>query len=217
MKSNKALSIFLVGFAFIGICINIDTGISTAFVKSENSGLIGFLVYKLNEQLIGSRLSIDLFFNPFGYLLMLIGIKQLGEKVEKVNRILIAFLLAFAISVISMLMPLYISDGGFLIKLIVALYVLEGVALLYGLTSFVKTVKKKVDPYYNMDVGKDLSFAIELFFFAYFIIIIVMFACALDLWFFNILLYLDYIVMAYSVLYFMYKMKKHNDNLKIFE
>ena len=217
MKSNKALSIFLVGLAFIGICINIDTGISTAFVKSENSGLTGFLVYKLNEQLIGSRLSIDLFFNPFGYLLMLIGIKQLGEKVEKVNRILIAFLLAFAISVISMLMPLYISDGGFLIKLIVALYVLEGVALLYGLTSFVKTVKKKVDPYYNMDVGKDLSFAIELFFFAYFIIIIVMFACALDLWFFNILLYLDYIVMAYSVLYFMYKMKKHNDNLKIFE
>lgn len=217
MKSNKALSIFLVGFAFIGICINIDTGISTAFVKSENSGLTGFLVYKLNEQLIGSRLSIDLFFNPFGYLLMLIGIKQLGEKVEKVNRILIAFLLAFAISVISMLMPLYISDGGFLIKLIVALYVLEGVVLLYGLTSFVKTVKKKVDPYYNMDVGKDLSFAIELFFFAYFIIIIVMFACALDLWFFNILLYLDYIVMAYSVLYFMYKMKKHNDNLKIFE
>lgn len=216
MKSNKALSIFLVGFAFIGICINIDTGISTAFVKSENSGLTGFLVYKLNEQLIGSRLSIDLFFNPFGYLLMLIGIKQLGEKVEKVNRILIAFLLAFAISVISMLMPLYISDGGFLIKLIVALYVLEGVALLYGLTSFVKTVKKKIDPYYNMDVGKDLSFAIELFFFAYFIIIIVMFACALDLWFFNILLYLDYIVMAYSVLYFMYKMKKHNDNLKIF-
>lgn len=217
MKSNKALSIFLVGLAFIGICINIDTGISTAFVKSENSGLTGFLVYKLNEQLIGSNLSIDLFFNPFGYLLMLIGIKQLGEKVEKSNRIMTAFLLAFAISVVSMLVPLYISDGGFLIKLIVVLYILEGILLLYGLTNFLQTVKKKVDPYYNMDVSKDLGFAIELFFFAYFVIIIVMFACALDLWFFDILLYLDYIVMAYSVLYFMYKMKKHNDTLKIFE
>lgn len=217
MKSNKALSIFLVGLAFIGICINIDTGISTAFSKSENGGLTGFLVYKLNEQLIGSKLSVDIFFDPFGYLLMIIGIKQLGEKVDNVKRIMIALLIGFATSVISMIIPLYVSDGALLIKLIVALYIFEGIALLYGLTSFVQTVKKKVDPYYNMDVGKDLGFATELFFFAYFIIIIVMFACALDLWFFNILLYLDYIVMAYSVLYFMYKMKKHNDNLKIFE
>lgn len=217
MKSNKAVYMFLVGFAIVGICINVKTGISTAFSLSEGAGLTGFVVYKVNEILNGNQLAIDIFFDPVGYLLMLIGVKQLGDKLSKGKVIMLSIAGAMVISIASWLLPLYISDGGSLVKLIVVTHVLEGVLLLIMMTTFVQAIKSKVDAYYNMEVGKDLTFATELFFFTYFIIIIVVFICAFDIFFADILLAINYLAMVYSVMYFIYKTNKYNKQLKIFE
>ncbi len=217
MKSKKSVYMFLVGFAIVGICINVKTGISTAFSVSEGGGLTSFVVYKVNEILNGNQLAVDIFFDPVGYLLMLIGVKQLGNKLASGKFMMLAIAVAMAMSIAAWITPLYVSDGGTLVKLIVITYVLEGVALLAVMTKFVQNVKSKVDSYYNMEVGKELTFATELFFFTYFVIIIVVFICAFDLFFADILLAADYIAMVYSIMYFIYKTNQYNNKLKIFE
>ncbi len=217
MKSKKALCMFLVGFAIVGICINIKTGISTAFSLSENVGLTGFIVYKVNEILNGNMLAIDIFFDPIGYLFMIFGIKLLGDKVKKSKLMVAAIAVAMVFSIAQIFIPLYVSDGGMLLKLTIATYIFEGIGLLYVIVRFVCEVKSKVDSYYNMEVGKDLTFATELFFFTYFVIIIVVFLCAIEVFFSKILLALDYVAMVYSILYFIYKTNKYNNQLKIFE
>ena len=217
MKSKKSVYMFLVGFAIVGICINIKTGISTAFTVSEDGGLTSFVVYKVNEILNGNQLAVDIFFDPIGYLMMLIGVKRLGDKLASGKWMMISIAVAMAVSIASWLIPLYVSDGGALVKLIVATYVLEGVALLVVITKFVQDIKSKVDSYYNMEVGKDLTFATELFFFTYFVMIIVVFICAFDIFFADILLAADYMAMIYSIMYFIYKTNQYNNKLKIFE
>jgi len=194
LKSKKALCMFLVGFAIVGICINVKTGVSTAFSLSEDVGLTGFIVYKVNEILNGNMLAIDIFFDPIGYALMAVGITQLGGKLKRGMPMMLAIGLALILSIVQIFIPLYVGDGGMLLKLTVVTYVLEGVALLYVLATFVYEVKSKVDSYYNMEVGKDLTFATELFFFAYFVIIVVVFLCAIQVCFARIVLAFDYII-----------------------
>ncbi len=217
MKSKKSVYMFLVGFAIVGICINIKTGISTAFSVSEDGELTSFVVYKVNEILNGNQFAVDIFFDPLGYLLMLLGVKQLSDKLAGVRFMMAAIAVGMVASIAEWLVPLYVSDGGALIKIVVITYVLEGVALLGVMTKFLENVKSKVDSYYNMEVGKDLTFAIELFFFTYFVIIIVVFICAFDLFFADILLAADYVAMIYSIMYFIYKTNQYNNKLKIFE
>ncbi len=217
MKSNKALYMFLVGLAIVGICIRIKTGISTAYSKNDNGGLTEFLVYRVNEILCGKRFSIDILFNPVGYLLMLIGVKQLGDKLKKGRLIMAAIAIAMVMSIVLAVLPLYVSNGVVLIKCIVIVYIIEGIALLLSITRFVGEIKSRVDSYYNMEVGKDLVFATELFFFAYFAMIIAVFLDAIGLYFSRILLALDYVGMIYSVIYFVYKTSKYNNELKFFE
>ena len=216
-SSKKALYMFLVGFALVGICIRVKTGISTAYSKSENGGLTEFLVYRINSTLCGERFSLDLFFNPIGYLLMLLGIKQLGDRLKNGRKLAISVAIAMILSLVTAFLPLYISNGVNLVKCIICLYIIEGIVLLIAITTFVNEVKSKVDGYYNMEVGKDLTFATELFFFAYFAMIVAIFLNALGFYFSKVLLALDYIGLVYSVMYFVYKTSKYNRELKIFE
>ncbi len=217
MKSRRALYMFLIGFALVGICIRLQTGISVAFSKSENGGLSAFITYRVNQMLCGERFSIDIFFNPLGYLLMYFGLKQLDEKYAKGKMLIVSQIVAFVASVVLFLLPLYVKANVLLTKLWVVLYVIEGCALLIIITTFVKLVKSRVDSYYHMEVGKDLSFAIELFSFAYFVIILMVFADAIGMFFSIYILAFDYVAMFYSILYFIYKMSKYNNQLKIFE
>ena len=85
------------------------------------------------------------------------------------------------------------------------------------MVTFNNEVKSKVDSYYNMEVSKDLTFATELFFIAYFVIIIVIFAKAIGIYFATALMYFDYAIMVYSIIYMVYKLNKYNKTLKFFD
>ena len=217
MKSRRALCMFLVGLALVGICIRVQTGISVAYSKGENGGLSAFVTYRVNQILCGEKFSVDIFFNPVGYIFMYFGLKQLDRQQAKNKMLLLAQLVAFIASIVSFLLPLCVEKNAVLTKMWIVTYVIEGCALLIIITSFVNVVKSKVDAYYNMEVGKDLVFATELFAFAYFAIILMVFADAIALYFSRYILVLDYIAIIYSILYFIYKMSRYNNKLKIFE
>lgn len=216
MSKQKSLNIYLIGLAIVGIYIRIRTGISTASAGSE-SGLVGFMVSRTSDILIGKKYSIDLFFNPVGYLMMAIGVKQLGDSIRKSKELFVGLMLGILVSLTTAFLPLFISSGVLLVKLIIGMYILEGIVLLYVMVTFNNEVKSKVDSYYNMEVSKDLTFATELFFIAYFVIIIVIFAKAIGIYFATALMYFDYAIMVYSIIYMVYKLNKYNKTLKFFD
>lgn len=217
MKSKKALYVFLVGLALVGICIRLKTGISTAYSKDVNGGLKAFLVYRLNDKLCGSKFSVDIFLNPIGYVLMIAGMKNLQEMNKKIKVAIGFSVIGLLVSLVRMFVPLLVSKGTLLIKITVVAYVLEGICMIIIISRFVELVKSKVDSYYNMEVGKDLGYAMELFGFSYFALIIIIFAEAIGLYFAGLLLILDYVIVIYSILYFIYKTNRYNNELKFFE
>ena len=216
--SSKKSRVYLVvlGLVIAGISFPVNVGLSYGFQFGVNEGVTkGINTYFL-EALIGEQLRVDIFFNPLGYLFIFLGLacmKGYGKHIRNAKLFTAA---GCIVNVIRMLLPFIISQYQLLQPLII-LTAAEIFCMAVIMYSFMVTCKKQVDNYTYMEVGKDLTFATELYIFAEIISYITLPFAALYIYFARGAYVLVRIVSCAAVLYYAYKTIKYTKQLHLFE
>lgn len=164
-EKGKGIYLILIGILLLGIDIGINTGISYGFEFGVNEGVKKGMTTYFLEAMIGENFKFDIFFNPVGYILVFVGTAfvQISKKYR--TNIYAASVIGFLINVIKTALPFLVSQYSLLLPVILCTLAEIGmiVILLY---SFTLATKKQVDNFNNMEVGKDLTFGVELYAFA---------------------------------------------------
>lgn len=164
-KQLYAIMIFLVGVILVGIDIWVHTGIDYGFVFGQNEGVEkGMMTYFLFVILGGKDLSVDICFNPLGYLLMIVAVYPFlkGKSKKFIGNILAFSGIALVCSIVKIVLPFFVNQYE-LAKPLLICTALEFALFVGILYSFALACKKQVDGYFNMEVGKDLIFGVEIY------------------------------------------------------
>ena len=214
MKSKiKGIYFFILGILVTGIDINIATKISYGFRFGVNEGVKkGFNTYFL-EALIGDHFRIDILFNPAGYLLILLGLALMHGNRKYMMNMKAAAVLGFVISTVKTIFPFVLSQYS-LFGPILFCCIAEILVIMY---SFTLACKKQVDNFKYLEVGKDLTFATELYGFASVIKYVIMPFAALYIYFARGAYILTIVLSWAAVLYFVYKTFRYVRTLHLFE
>ena len=217
MKSKiKGIYFFILGILVTGIDINIATKISYGFRFGVNEGVKkGFNTYFL-EALIGDHFRIDILFNPAGYLLILLGLALMHGNRKYMMNMKAAAVLGFVISTVKTIFPFVLSQYS-LFGPILFCCVAEILVMLVIMYSFTLACKKQVDNFKYLEVGKDLTFATELYGFASVIKYVIMPFAALYIYFARGAYILTIVLSWAAVLYFVYKTFRYVRTLYLFE
>lgn len=217
MKSKvNGVYIFILGVIITGIDFFLNTGISYGFKLGFNEGVSkGANIYFL-EALIGEQFRLDIFFNPLGYLLMLLGlafIKGHGKYMKNARIFAAAGCIA---DIIKLLLPFVVSQYHILppVLICIAVEILSMTLILYF---FTLACKKQVDNYTYMEVGKDLLFATELYAIASVISYVILPFSALYIYFARGAYVLVIILSYAAILYYAYKAFVYTKKLHLFE
>lgn len=213
---NKGVYLFILGVILAGIDFTINTGISYGFKFGFNEGIRrGANTYFL-EALIGEQFRLDIFFDPLGYLLMFWGLVLLGGYGKYIRNAKIFSAAGCIAGIIKTALPFSVSQYHILEPLLIciAAEVLSMIIILY---SFTLACKKQVDNYTYMEVGKDLTFATELYGFATVISYIILPFAALYIYFARGAFVLVIILSYAAILYYAYKVIKYAGKLHLFE
>ena len=164
-KTKKGVCLFALGLVLVGINFSINTGINYGFIFGVNEGVNkGVNTYFL-EALIGEQFRIDIFFNPFGYLIMLLGLFFIDGYGRYMRNARIFAAAGCVADIIKLVLPFVLSQYQLLQPLIL-LIAAELFCMAVVMYSFMVICKTQVDNFVYMEVGKDLTFAMELYIFA---------------------------------------------------
>lgn len=215
-RKVNGVYIFILGIIFTGIDFMIRTGISYGFEFGVNEGVSrGMNTYFL-EALIGEHFRLDVLFNPLGYLLILLGLGFMYGSRKYMMNMRVAAVLGCVVSVVRMVLPFVLSQYDILVPLLVLTGV-EILLLVIILYSFTLACKKQVDNFNDMEVGKDLTFAAELYGFATVIRYIILPFAALYIYFARGAYLLTVVFSWGAILYFAFKALKYTKKLHLFE
>lgn len=216
-KIKPGIILFVAGILLLGLKIEVDTNISYGFVFGVEEGIKkGGITYVL-EKIIGDSMYVDIFFNPLGYCLLLLGASHLDiPKDNKYKKIISisAFIGLFA-SIAGMIVPFCISQYK-LIGPVLACNMTELLVLLVIMRSFMMLCKRQIDNYLYMEVGKDLSFAMELYGFAIVASYVILPFDALYFYFAGAAYILTLLISGGAVLYYGWKVLYYTKKLKLF-
>lgn len=217
MGSKKSgVYLIVLGLVIIGISFPVNTGLGYEFQFGVNEGVAkGINTYFL-EALIGEQFRVDIFFNPLGYLLIFLGLVCIRGYGKHIRNAQIFAVVGCVANIVRMVLPFMISQYQLLQPLIL-LITAEIFCVAVIMYSFMVTCKKQVDNYIYMEVGKDLTFATELYVFAEIISYIILPFAALYIYFARGAYVLVRIVSGAAILYYAYKTIKYTKQLHLFE
>lgn len=161
MRKRYAVYMILIGIAVIALEYKVDTGISYGFVIGENEGVSAYAITQLVTSYVGRYLSIDIFFNPVGYGLIIGGFMLFGKSSQGKRGIALS-VAGICANLLEMFIPMVFEPESIAVPVIVLHLVQIGavVGVMYGLAG---TCTKKIDNYKYMHIGKDLRFGAELY------------------------------------------------------
>lgn len=168
VKKNVKIYMYMIlaGIFIAALIINIDTGISYGFVMGNNEGLGVYAKTQIITTFVGTKLAVDVLFDPVGYLLIIGGLLLLkGSHVDKKNarnRGIFMAVMGIAANILELLLPFAVSQNNLVMPLIIlyAVQVVAMVAIMYSVTAM---CTKKIDNYKYMHIGRDLRFSADLY------------------------------------------------------
>ncbi len=158
---RNAVYMILIGLAIIALEWQMDTGNSYGLVMGENEGVGTYAITQIITAYVGGTLSIDVFFNPLGYALIIAGFMSIG-KVNQAKRGVKLSVIGIISNLALMLIPLIVEPEKLILPVIVLhlTEILIIAAIMYALTGICTA---KIDNYKYMHIGKDLKFGAELY------------------------------------------------------
>lgn len=215
-KSSVAILMIILGLLLVAFKFNINTNIDYGFVIGNNEGLKMFASTQVALNYVGSNLSIDLFFDPLGYVLIILGLITLNEKSYFIKRGIIFSVIGMVCNLLLMFIPLTVSQEKLVIPLIV-LFIVQTLCTVGIMYSIAIICSKKVDEYTYMNVGKDLKFGAELYGISIVIANILELLTRIDWYFASILVIIVKICSIASMIYFVIKLAVYNRNFALFK
>jgi hypothetical protein len=214
-KIPAGVWLFAVGILLVGITCNVDTKVSYGFQFGVNEGVSKGGITYLLIQMIGESLKIDLFFNPLGYLLIFLGMFKINRTGKYVKNIKAAAVVGGLLDILKMFLPFFVPQYR-LLKPLLAVTALELGAFLVILYSFLLLCKKQVDNYLYMEVGKDLTFSMELYGLAVVFGYILLPFAALYIYFARTAYLITQIAACIAIIYYAWKTIKYSGELGMF-
>lgn len=210
MGSVRAcIYMLLAGIFIAALSININTGISYGFVMGNNEGLGIYAKTQIITTFIGTKLNIDLLFDPVGYLLIFGGFYFLkGTHIDSKNirkRGMLMAVVGMLGSILELLLPFAVNQNKLEIPVII-LYVIQ-VAAIVSIMYFITIMcTKKIDNYKFMHVGKDLRFGADLYGVCMIVGKVLKVFGRMGIYFANLLYWIVSGFMIFSILYFIVKL-----------
>lgn len=165
-KVRACIYMLLAGIFIVTLAVNIDTGISYGFVLGNNEGLGIYAKTQIVTTFIGTAFSVDILFDPIGYLIILGSFYFLkgthidSGKARRRGMIMAAVGLLGNIS--ELLLPFAVSQNKLVLPVIIA-YMVQIAAIVAIMYSITIMCTKRIDNYKYMHVGKDLRFGADLY------------------------------------------------------
>lgn len=214
-KTGKGVYLFLFGVLFAGIDIMISTGIDYGFQFGVQEGVSkGMNTYFL-EALIGERFRLDVLFNPAGYLLMLLGLAGMNGYRKYMRNMRVFAVVGCVADIIRIALPFLLNQYDILLPLLIFTGI-EILCLIIIMYSFTLACKKQVDNFQYMEVGKDLTFATELYGFAVVASYITLPFAALYMYFARGAYLLTVLLTWAGILYFVFSAVRYTRKLNLF-
>lgn len=204
VRKKYAVYIMLIGLAIVALEWKIDTGVSYGFVMGENEGVSMYVITQFVTSYVGGHLSIDIFFNPLGYVLIAAGFICLGKSSISTRGIIMSVIGIIA-NLVEMFIPMMLDVEDLCVPVIV-LHLLQVVAVISVMYALTGICTKKIDNYKYMQVGKDLRFGAELYGICLIIGKILYLFTRADWYFSHILYVVVTIASLCAVLYYIVKM-----------
>jgi hypothetical protein len=170
MKENKSIRpyiyMILAGIVIVSLTANIQTGISYGFIIGNNEGLGVYAKTQMIATFIGTELSVDVLFDPIGYLLIAGGLVLLAgsgiDREKPRKRGIIMSIIGMAANILELFLPFAVKQDKLVIPVII-LYCIQILAVVSIMYSVIIMCTVKIDNYKFMQVGRDLRFGADLY------------------------------------------------------
>ncbi len=216
MKKNKGVYWFAIGLLLVAINIVMDTGVGyTGYAISQGMSLKDFAYVESFQAISSANFTIDIFFDPLGYLMMIIGLTKINRESRYARNAVVFCLVGMITSSCQMFLPFIMSPDQ-AVKMIIILLLLEIFSRAVILYSVAVLCAKQVDSYKHMEVGKDLKFAAELYTICMVISIILSFFARAQLFLANAALLFTSGCTLFAAIYYVFKVIKFNNKLSLF-
>lgn len=212
-KTQKGIILFALGILMAGLNIHFALGPDYGYSFDVSEGIKkGGITYILTY-LTGEKLNIYL--NPIGYILIILGISMTRRKGIYIRNIRVAAVVGLLSNLAKILLP-FMFDQYHLVNKIIVCIILEILAMLVILYSFTLECKKQVDNYMYMEVGKDLTFATELYGFGVVFSYVMLPFRALYIYFARGAYVVIVAAYCVAILYYVWKTLKYTKQLSLF-
>lgn len=213
---NNGVKLFVIGLLIAACSLEIDSPWSYGFHVIEEGGIWENGKVILLEYLLGTHVRIDIFFDPLGYLLMFLGAGMLQPKGKFLNNAKVFSMVAAFAYLGKIGLPLVLAQEDVLLW-VVACVVIQVVAMLICMYSFMLACKKQVDSYKYMEVGKDLTFAVELYGFAAAFGFLAGILVVCQFFFAKIIYVVLAVFEVFAVIYYAWKVLSYTKKLNLFD
>lgn len=215
-KRAYGIYVFLIGLFIVALEWKVGTATSYGFEFGVNEGMRKGMSTFFLEELIGDGFMVDIFFNPLGYLLMLMGLSFITKAGKHIKNVRISVVIGLAASIVKLILPFAVSQYS-LLKPVVLCVVIEFAALMAILYSFSIACKQQVDDFNDMEVRKDLLFATELYGVATLMSFLLLPLKALYIYFAKGAYIITIVLAAATMIYYCIKAAYYTNKMKLFQ
>ena len=220
-KSQRGyIILILAGLLLVALDFKVGAGKSYDFIMGEYEGVSAFALNQVVTGLIGGSLRPDILSDALGYFLCFIGFWMLGkhssEKMSMKKRGMTMAVLGLVTYLLEITLPFFVVQDKLLMPVIIMyeLQILAVAVMMYGLF---RLCTQKIDNYKYMQVGKDLTFAVELYAICMVISQVLMVLMKAGLYFSHVLYYIDMALAVVAMFYYVVKVWLYIRMLDLFE
>lgn len=163
---RACIYMILAGIFIAALTVNINTGIDYGFAMGNSEGLGIYAKTQIITTFVGTKLNMDLLFDPVGYLLILGGFYFLkGTHIDSKNarkRGMIMAVVGMLGNISEFLLPFVLNQNKLVMPVII-LYLVQVAAIVAIMYSITVMCTKKIDNYKFMQVGRDFRFSADLY------------------------------------------------------
>ncbi len=212
---NSGVKVFVLGVLLVALMFEINSPWSYGFSIIQGGGIKENLKIVVMQHFLGDNMKIDVFFNPLGYMLMFAGVSMLHREGKFLHNVKVFSGFAAFCNIGKMALP-YLMSANKAFTPVILCMILEIVAFLICLYSFMLACKKQVDNYMYMELGKDLTFAVEMYgfsiAFSYFVQILIL--C--QFFFAKPIYVVLYVFSNVAIVYYVWKVLSYTKKLELF-
>ena len=212
---NNGVKIFVIGVLLVALSLKLDSPWEYGFHVIKEGGIWENGKIILLEYLIGKNMQIDIFFEPLGYLLMFLGAGMLHPTSKFLHNVKVFSVVAAFAYIGKIGLPFVMAQQTVFVW-VIACIVLEFAAMLICMYSFMLACKKQVDNYKYMELGKDLTFAVELYGFAVAFGLVAGILVVCQFFFAKIIYGIITVFTVFAAMYYVWKVLYYTKQLNLF-